>query len=439
MYIKWIQRLTRHPHFAKVFGRATVATAAQLASMAATICLSVILADKLSLDGFGAYGYLVTLGATSAGLTGLGLGATLIRYIPALRETDKAGAGELITTSYLLTWIFSVITAGVLYLFASSRQGGPSGLTPTSILFTAIIVVPTSLTTLQQSILAGLDQFTFLSITVFIRSLVQLTLCGGGAASFGLDGTLAGLFATLLITAAVNEAQIRKCTRPQLLRYSHFTFRPNLSLFHRFSLPAYLSAVVNSPSQQLTNEIILHRPDGLGAIALLNVGYQWRNAFLLFPSILGQVALPTLASGQFNPEAQAKALKLLATGGFILICGSATMLYGFPFILTTLYRGRLEGVQTIIPIIGFATAINAVATSIGHYFMLNDGMWRNVAFNAVQIAALVLSSLLLVQRMEDSAAAIAVAYVIAYSIQLILMLLMWKKQRRSKNAAGTAS
>lgn len=259
---------------------------------------SIILARILGKDKFGEYGIALSTVATFGIFAGLGMGVTTTRFVAELRERDPARAGRFIGMSMVLSAVFSCLMASALIVFAqpiaTSFFKRPD--LASLLCWSAPLLIVSQLTTVQLASLSGLESFRTQSTVQVVSGIIRAVFVVGAAWLWGVIGTVMGLVAATLVQAIALEIAIWKATRLKGIKIRFTGFRTERRVLFTFSLPAMLASISVGPPRWLCEMLLVRQTGGLGQMALMNAGNQWRSAVAFIPQQLLAVTLPVMSA-----------------------------------------------------------------------------------------------------------------------------------------------
>jgi O-antigen/teichoic acid export membrane protein len=190
-------------------------------SQFATLLLIIILTRSIGADGYGTYGFAVTIVTTSLFISRAGVGKALSKFVP-LYNDDETKQGELLGTALGVSVAFSFLVSVVL----SASAGVISQYTLQSDIFVLVLRI-LSLSIVVRAVLKtvthyfrALDEMEYNVIINFItRPLLQIALVVAALlAGLGLVGVAVAVFTGFILAtaAAVVLLVMRVRTIPRL-------------------------------------------------------------------------------------------------------------------------------------------------------------------------------------------------------------------------------
>lgn len=384
----------------------------------ANILLSQILGQEI----FGKFASVNTTVNLFVTFAGMGISATVTRYIAA-NPLDKRLQGMYIRTLSRICLVMSVIFSGMMGLFAGEISLISTGGTELTEYFriVAVAIFFASMSSVEQSVLTGYEQFG-------AGSAVQMIRCG----LFCLLGYLFskrwgiyGAVYTLVITHAVqyglclllSKRYIRRNGIPLRWAWNSQTKQALLT----FALPAFAAGLFVLPVNWIGNAI-LAQTSGFAQVALFAITHQWMSYITYAPSQMGQMR-PIYTDLYFRGEGKKLTWMIIrtmiVTAALATLIGTVVVLFSEP-ILGIYGKGYMDG-QYALAFMILAAVFYTAQVQTSFLMQATGRMWSSLAINAVWAAALLGSFWLL---RGYGARGYAIAYSTAYFITLLLQVIV---------------
>lgn len=281
--------------------------------------------------------YSTLVSASLLAATGVNLMAT--RNIAAYASRDPATAGRLAGMALMLGLAASVVLSAAIFCFSDEIAERLFKQPELAVHLMAIapIIVVSSLSNTQTSILSGLQQFKTIARLNVIMGCLMIVLVPVGLYFYDLPGSFAALGVSYLVSCII--------TYPAMVRALHargirLTFRGALSewpMITQFAIPAIIASLVYEPVNWICTTIIVGNPGGLEQVGLYLIAMQLETLLLFVPQIVIQVIIPMVSNG-FAESNRRRVLNVLMLSigvnvaiavGFVL----AMLLFGDWFLL----------------------------------------------------------------------------------------------------------
>ena len=356
----------------------------------------------------------------------LGLSLTATKYIAQYRINDKIKTAKIIGLVNTITIIAVFLSTLILFfssdIFADYILNIPH--LSFEIKLSSLIVVFTTLTSLQVGIISGFQNFKEIArntiksgILGFFFQLLLTYFCG-------LGGAIIGLVLSLFFFWITNFISIKKIINKQYPNYifSKYIFE-EFNLLIRFSLPTFLIAIFMELSRWFSYRQMTNFKDGFREMAIFDVSYQWLVAISFIPAIISQVSLPLLSKTIDDKEVYSEIffknfkinllISILICFFFCFFSANILSLYGNEYMRSTDVFIYLVICSTIAAI---NSSIWQITTSSGH-------MWINFYINLFWCIILIIFVFIFSREMNLNATNLSISYLIAYLFQTILLLL----------------
>ena len=355
------------------------------AAQGLALIASIVTARLLGKVGFGEFGMVIgTVGAFGI-LAGLGLGVTATKYIAEHRTSDPIRAGRILGLASQVAAISGGAVSLTLFSVApwlAARTLNAPHLAD-ELRIGCILLFLNALDGMQTGALAGLEAFKATARVSLVRGILSFPVLIAGVWSFGLTGAVA---ATVLVGAAgwwLSQVALRReCAKAGVL-ISYRGTRRDLPILWKFSLPAFLSAVMVAPVLWLANAFLANQPGGYGELGLFNAANQWRMALMFLPSVLLRVALPLMASsvdtGGADDFRKALLLTQSLTVAIVVPAGALLMFLADP--IMGLYGSEfVHGAPVLIGVVS-SIMISSIGGGTGAAIEARGKMWRGLVLN----------------------------------------------------------
>lgn len=379
-------KLGTSPSLSTRFARgASWSLAGMAAAQGLAVIASIVTARLLGKVTFGEFGMVTgTVGAFGI-LAGLGLGLTATKYIAEHRLGDPVRAGQILglmsQVAAISGAIVSLILLGISPWLAARTLNAPN--LADELRLGCVLLFLNAMDGVQTGALAGLESFKAIAWVSLVRGLLSFPALIAGVWLFGLTGAVA---ATVLVGAVgwwLSQTALRRECAKASVPISYRVTTRDLPMLWRFSLPAFLSAVMVAPVMWLANAVVANQPGGYGELGLFNAANQWRTALMFLPAVLLRVALPLMASsvdvgraGDFGKTlllTQSLTVAIvLPAGALLMFLADAIMgLYGAEF---------THGAPVLIGVV-CSIMIASIGSSAGAAIEARGKMWRGLALN----------------------------------------------------------
>lgn len=372
-------------------------------SQVAVLAAQITIAHLLGKAGFGelaaVYSTLLTIGI----FCGLGLGLTTTKYIAEFRETDRDRAARIMAFSVQITLLCSLTAALGLALFSgwvAERVLADVRLAPH--LHTGALLIPLSAwNALQISILAGFEAFKKVAALNVFKALVSFPVLVLGARWGGVPGVLVGYLVVAGAFCVIASQMIRREEAARgIAPGGAGAMREGRSLL-RFSVPAFVNALLWPLSIWSVNLLVLRLPGGYEKMAMLAAARQWQAVSNFIPVALNCAVMPILTSVlSSQPSDRERSLRYVNILSSVAILPITLLLACVAPALMHLYGiGYEDGWPVFLVLIG-ATGVNLLNSPAGS-LMLAKGRIHASLVNSFVTSVMVTGVLMLtIERTE---------------------------------------
>lgn len=387
-----------------------------LISRGLTLFASILTARFLGSAGYGELGIVQSTVGMFGVFAGFGMGVTSTKHVAEFRDSAPERAGRIIALSSLIAVITGLLMSLLLLVLApwlASATLSAPGLAPL-LQLSSILLLLSAINGAQTGALAGFEAFRAIALVNLLVGLLSFPFVVAGAYWRGINGTIVGLVASMMVNCLANFIALRKVAGRACVPLGYKDCLKEWKVLWSFSLPALLSSIMWGPVNWVCSAMLVNQPNGLTEMGIFNAANQWRTAILYLPSTLGAIVLPLLANLKEEAD-QPKYAKVLAynvalSGGFTLLAAIFVALSA-KFIMNCYGSGFATG-YGVLTVISFSTVFIAINNVVGQAIASRNKMWIGFAFNFLWAVVLIATSYLFVAKY--GALAIGVATIIAY-------------------------
>jgi O-antigen/teichoic acid export membrane protein len=292
---------------------------------------------------------------------------------------------------------------------------------------------------LQNSILIGFHQFSWIARLSAIHAAIFIVASFAGIAWAGVPGALAAL-----VLAAFLRFLLWGWALLVVLRHSAIAVHVRGSwsqrtMLFRYTIPSAIAGIFLYAVPSFCAAILLTNSKGFGEVALYNAATSIKILVLFLPNLIYGVGISMLNS-QLGPRnfvgyRQIFWNNLALTTGVALSAMVAVALAG-PWILLAYGSSFADGYKLLLAVIASA-APEAIALGLYQVIQSDQRMWRLLfRFQIPRDIAIVLLSLLLAPRY--GAFGLALAYGIAWTAALVSLVLLARESPLLSNYSSAS-
>src|SRR6516164_4331935 len=397
------------------------------------LAASVVCAWFLGKEGFGALGMIQSTTGMLGVLAGLGLGITATKYVSELRRLDPLRTGRILALSAAAVFVSgSVITVAVIllapylaqHLLAAPQLAGPLAIGAGLVFFGA-------LNGAQTGALAGFEAFQTIARVNIYAGLASFPIIVLGVWRGGLRGAIWGSLAALAINWALNHRALRLECEKADVAYEFADCSRELSVLHRFSLPAFLGSILVVSAIWACNAMLARQPQGYAELGLYAAADKWRVLIVFVPSYVSAMVLPMLSNlhGEGDRAAVQKAFKanLQLNGSFALVTAALIAVFAGP--IMRVYGNVFRGGRVVLLVLAFAAIAEVFNATLGQPLVAAHKMWWRFGFDVLFVVLLAVFAWVLVPK--RGALGLAAAYGFAYALTSLAISLFHLQRSRS--------
>jgi O-antigen/teichoic acid export membrane protein len=396
------------------------------------LAASIVCARFLGKDGFGALGMIQSTAGMFGIFAGLGLGLTATKYVAEFRGQDPEKAGRILALSASAAFVFGCLITVLLILLApflatkvlaTAQLAGPLAVGSGLVFFGAMNGA-------QTGALAGLEAFKTIARVNVISGVASFPLIVLGVWRGGLSGAVWGSVAALAINWALNNRALRRECATAEISYQFSSCHRELSMLHRFSLPAFLASIVVGPAIWVCNALLVHQHGGYAELGIYTAADKWRLLILFVPTSVFTMVLPVLSNlyGEGDDAGFQKVfranLQLNASLGLL----AALLIAAFAAPIMAIYGNSFRGGRLVLIVLAFSALPEALNAILGQPLIAAQQMWWRFAFDVLLVAVLMTFAWILIPKW--GARGLAVSYGLAYAVTSLGLFLFIRHNTR---------
>jgi len=284
------------PIAGRLGGQAVYILAGNLFTLAVGFPLQIYVSRRLGSSGLGTYSLLEGISATVAGLLGLGLAPTALRFIPQyLEEGDHASIRRLILRGALALSVLGLVGYGIFLLFCLGLSQATALRADAAAVVLMGALIPIGLLShFAQQSLRGFHEIryliagsSFVQLSVKAIATIVLFALGARLAGYALATAIAGAVAVLWLGAGLGRKLRALWKLPQGPQ--------SKGRWRRYAAISYATSLISLPASYL-DRFLLGVFVGAGPVGVLVVARQLQQLPGALYQMLISVAAPMFAS-----------------------------------------------------------------------------------------------------------------------------------------------
>ena len=420
------KQITQNNLIKRIFSAIFFGVGGAAGSRVLMLLANILLSHILGQTEFGKFSSISSTVNLFVTFSGVGISATLTRYVAANRD-DRQAAGMYIRTLSSICAAMSVLLTIVLFVFSRQISLLSTGTESLTVYFrmVAISVLFASMSAVEQSILVGYELFAQSSVIQLFRCAL---FCGSGFLFSKLWGIYGAVFALLLshvvqfiMYCIANCMNYRKRDVVLSWQWNKQTKEATFS----YAIPAFLSGLFVMPVHWIGNAM-LTRSAGFNEMAIFTIANQWMTYITYVPAQMGQmrpIYTDLFVKKEFRTLKKTVFRVTLITTLVALAASFAIALLSTP-ILNVYGPGYLSGRFAFILML-LAAVLYTAQVQTGFIIQATKKMWLGALSNGIWGCLLIASYALL---LSYGATGYAMAYCIAYFVTFFIQLAIIKKE-----------
>jgi len=378
----------------------------------------VILSQILGKDLYGQYSMVNSTVLLFTTFSELGISATLTRYV-ALYRNESQKAGNIIGTLSIVAYCLSIIMA--IFLFISAEKVSilvcDSNALTKYFKITAFALLFSALSSIQQSILLGMEKYKKSATIELIRCFIFIILSAILSIKIGVEGAVYSLLITYILRFLMMFIENNNEYKKNNINLK-FNFTNEIrSIIIKFTIPAFIANLFVIPVNWINNAI-LAKQVGFGEIAIFSVALQWLTIITYIPSQMGQVRpiyTDLYSKKEFRELKKLFTSLTLSSCTFVVPIVILAIIFG-KFILSLYGQDYISGYMTFI-LMMVASLIITIQSQVGALLQAIGKMWTGFYLNFIW--SILITGIFYLNSFLGSKG-YALAYCISYGIHTIL-------------------
>jgi len=392
---------------------------------------SVVCARFLGKEGFGALGMIQSTVGMFGIFAGLGSGLTATKYVSEFRRQDRMKAGRILALSASAAFlsggtvtVLMILLAPYLaqHVLASPQLAAPLAIGSGLVFFGAI-------NGYQTGALAGFEAFETIARVNFFAGVASFPLIVIGVWRGGLRGAVWGSVASLAINWALNNRALgRECASANV--FCQFaTCHKELSILHRFSLPAFLASIAVGPAMWVCNAWLVRQPQGYAELGIYAAADKWRLLILFVPTSVFAMVLPMLSNlhGESDVAGFRKVFRANLQLNASLSLFGALLIAALAVPIMTVYGNSFRSGRAVLVVLALSAVPEVLNSVLGQPLIAAQQMWRRFVFDLLLVAVLLVLAWALVPKW--GALGLAASYSLAFATTSLGLLLYLRNGR----------
>lgn len=390
---------------------------ANIASKMIILLVNIVSFRILLPEDYGVISLLLAMTATIGAVSGMGASVAVNSVVA--RNGITSTSALFVKYNYFLSFLFSVIIAGFIYIFYLDNINK----IPAWQIFSFILLFSlfSSLNSISEAVLVGLKDFKRIFLNNFTSFLIFLPVSLYLIIEFKIIGVLLSLLAYRSLLFLINFHCVNKT---KLLKIKSDNIDEKVKIYKKFkelSIPVILSGLLVAPVIGLAFKIVTMQDDGLEKLAYFNIVYQIYLVAIFIPNALNGYFISKFSSKNKNDQ---KNFLKIAKNNFLFSLVVAFFLFVFQKIFFLIVNDHsVDLVNNYYIMLGtiIVFSLNAVFAS---YWPSIGKAWFGFYMNIIW--AIVLLIVTFFFSKYEISAALSWAFFIAYLALTIVQLLSYK-------------
>ena len=396
-------------------------------------CATIAVTHILTKDLYGQLGIIRSTVQMFMAVSSFGIGATATKYIAEYRNKNAKYAIRVYWMASLFIALMALFAVCMLLLFSShiayNMLHAPEIVNKLRV--GAFILFFSLMNGAQSGALSGFEDFRHLSYSNILNGILEITLLPLGAYLWGLTGAVLGFGSCFLLVFIYNTYHVNnnfKRTSINIFSVVKEIKPADFSILYKFSFPIALSSWLILVMYWVSKTMIVKDAD-FTSMANYDVAEQFKAQLMFIPGILSQVLLPILTNRTAEKQSdEAKSMiwmniriNIIITFSIFLII----LLFG-KYIL--MIYGKEYTNTFPLYILCFCAVIDSISNSYVPVIISTNKVWNVLVFNLIW-GIILFSAYTFCRTILVPENALAIAYLSAAFVQMILMTMYLRKEK----------
>jgi O-antigen/teichoic acid export membrane protein len=393
--------------------------------------LLVICARILAQERFGELAIVQSTVAMFGPLAGLGLGATVTKFLAECRARDPVRAGRILTLSLICAAAAGFLMTGALIVlapFLAKRSLAAPQLAGTLALSSGLLFLGV-FEAVQTGALTGLEAFRRIAALNVWNGLLSLPLTLVLVNRYGVNGAIGGMTASLALACLLNAIALRsECKRLGIPRRLDGCLG-EWPILLSFSLPTYMGGIIIAPVSWMASAMLVNQSHGYAEMGVFGAADRFRLLLIFVPLAVSRIALPALSRLRSEGDGAGyhRILRLNVLFGTCVVAVPALLCAAISPWLMSLYGVSFRTGWLTMAILALSAIPTMLNTQLGAVFMSHGHAWTRMIIDFCLAALFLGAAWWAIPRWQS--VGLAAAFAFAYSVAALLVFLCIRGER----------
>lgn len=390
---------------------------------------AVVVARVLGQVGFGELAMIQSTIVLLGTFAGFGIGMTATKYVAELRLQDPERIGRIIGLTYWVSWTaggFMALTCYVAAPWLAATTINAPHLAPEIRLASLLLLISAGFGP-QTNILSGFQAFRAVAKITWWQALASLPVTVALVWFFGLRGVIVALIVTALLGAVFSAWFLKHEYRAAHVQPNFRDAWRERAVLWGFSLPAFLSTLILTPTLWAAHVILARQPGGYAQLGLFNAAMQFNWMITALNTIAAPVSVSLLAEvhGQQDLARYERIFNLnLRLNWSLAIVIAFGVLCLSPWLIMV-FGEKYRALALLLPLVICYAVIRLVLSINGQFFYSAGRMWDNFKLTSLGCFLILILSYYLVPLYL--ATGMVISFLVAAFLSLNFQLFIFYK------------
>jgi O-antigen/teichoic acid export membrane protein len=382
----------------------------------------------LGSEGYGQFGILRSTVLMFTSFAGYSLGITASKHVAECLNSDKEKTGRILGLTVGFGVLMGLLVGIVFYLLspwlALKTLNAPE--ITGELRIGAFILFFSSLNGAQMGALQGFMSFKRIAKINVIQAIISFPLFLIGAQYFGVYGTIWAFAFSYILICILSNSALNNEAKKNSIKIDYAKALQEKSMLFTYSLPAFLSGLMVTPVKWYADSLLVSN-GGFSEIGLFTAALTFNNIIMVGVGMLSAPFLSIMAKNKYaDRNSKFSKFNIIAPWAMGIFFTSPFIV--FPELGGYIFGDSFSGNKFELPFVFVLlfTIIIMFKQGLGRIMAVYNLQWWSFLSNLLWAICLIGSFLLF---KESSAYTLSVSYLIAYIINVLVVLPVYYKKR----------
>lgn len=382
-----------------------------------TTITSIIVTRLLGKENMGLLTILINLQAIVMIFATFGIPPATVKFLAEYNITDKNILDKLISTSFIIIFIFAIVSGSIYFLSANfiSNEFYHEQVLFNLILISALTVILLSLLTFINSAMQGIQKIKLMSKLTILNSIVSIPIVLFFVFTYGLIGAAIAALISTIINLIITFSYIRQVLKDKNIQLTLYFDNKIAKKLFNIGLPTLLSGLMVAPAFLFANTTLALK-SGFADVGLFGAAYTISSTLMFIPNAIAIPLIPMISELHASniDEMSRLVSRIYRLVGLIVLPFSVVIGLFSKNIILLLYGQQFYEAWQILFLMTIGVYLMALNSVIGNVLSGTGKMWEGFGLNLIWLIFFIGGSYYLIKFF--GLRGLGFAYIISYMI-----------------------